>query len=116
MKALLSNSSEKKKQQSKHAFFPQTHQPRLNNSNVFDNKYLYEKQSMRELESADHDHPLKSDLNSVEKEEGDCSADLQEVTKDLESVALDWKTLRNITECGCSTPFDHFSRKVIKKY
>lgn len=66
---------------------------------------------MRELESADDDHPLKSDVKVVEDE---CnSVDLQEVTKDLESVALDWKTLRNISECGCSTPFDHFSRKVI---
>lgn len=70
---------------------------------------------MRELESADHDHPLKTDAK-IEREPielNNVSMGIQEVTKDLESVALDWKTLRNVNECGCSTPFDHFSRKVI---
>ncbi|XP_068211304.1 myotubularin-related protein 6 isoform X3 [Palaemon carinicauda] len=33
------------------------------------------------------------------------------VSPELASVALDWKTFRNIRECSCSTPFDHFSRK-----
>lgn len=72
---------------------------------------------MRELESADHDHPLKPDMK-VENDQTECdnSIGVQEITKDLESVALDWKTLRNINECGCSTPFDHFSRKVYFLY
>lgn len=69
---------------------------------------------MRELESADHDHPLKLDLklNKVQNDSHEQTQGLKEITKDLDSVALDWKTLRNIKECGCSTPFDHFSRKV----
>ncbi|KAK3854666.1 hypothetical protein Pcinc_038871 [Petrolisthes cinctipes] len=29
----------------------------------------------------------------------------------VSSVALDWRSFRNIRECSCSTPFDHFSRK-----
>ncbi|XP_071515135.1 phosphatidylinositol-3,5-bisphosphate 3-phosphatase MTMR6 isoform X2 [Panulirus ornatus] len=33
------------------------------------------------------------------------------VFPELSSVALDWKTFRNVRECSCSTPFDHFSRK-----
>ncbi|XP_066971474.1 myotubularin-related protein 6 isoform X3 [Macrobrachium rosenbergii] len=33
------------------------------------------------------------------------------VSPELASVALDWKTFRNVRECSCSTPFDHFSRK-----
>ncbi|XP_045583051.1 phosphatidylinositol-3,5-bisphosphate 3-phosphatase MTMR6 isoform X1 [Procambarus clarkii] len=33
------------------------------------------------------------------------------VSPNLSSVALDWKTFRNVRECSCSTPFDHFSRK-----
>ena len=37
---------------------------------------------------------------------------MDQLAAELASVALDWKTLRNIRECGCSTPFDHFSRKV----
>lgn len=82
---------------------------------MLDNKYLYDKaKSMRELEAADDDHPLKLD-NSEKLQNSDQlnnSPEVQEITKDLESVAVDWKTLRNITECSCSTPFDHFSRKV----
>jgi hypothetical protein len=37
---------------------------------------------------------------------------VDQLAAELGSVALDWKTLRNIRECVCSTPFDHFSRKV----
>jgi hypothetical protein len=37
---------------------------------------------------------------------------VEQLATELGSVALDWKTLRNIKECVCSTPFDHFSRKV----
>jgi hypothetical protein len=39
---------------------------------------------------------------------------VEQLAAELGSVALDWKTLRNIKECICSTPFDHFSRKVPK--
>ncbi|KAG8191986.1 hypothetical protein JTE90_002256 [Oedothorax gibbosus] len=34
-----------------------------------------------------------------------------QLLEEMDSVALDWKTLRNVRECICSTPFDHFSRK-----
>lgn len=34
------------------------------------------------------------------------------VTKELDSVAVDWKSLRTTTACSCTTPFDQFSRKV----
>jgi hypothetical protein len=37
---------------------------------------------------------------------------VEQLAAEMGSVALDWKTLRNIRECICSTPFDHFSRKV----
>lgn len=37
---------------------------------------------------------------------------VEQLAAELGSVALEWKTLRNIRECACSTPFDHFSRKV----
>lgn len=36
---------------------------------------------------------------------------VEQLTRELNSVAIDWKTIRNVTECSCSTPFDHFSRK-----
>lgn len=34
------------------------------------------------------------------------------MTQELESVAVDWKSLRTTTACSCTTPFDQFSRKV----
>lgn len=81
--------------------------------NQTDNRYLYEKASLNELEAADDDHPLK--LDTPEKETNGISYDdnvgVEAITKELESVALDWKTLRHITACSCSTPFDHFTRK-----
>lgn len=109
MKSFISSSTEKKK-----------NKVRKNNTvseiDVTDNKYLYEKaKTMRELEAADDDHPLKID-NKKEVVSEPSSPQIQELTRDLESVAIDWKTLRNITECSCSTPFDHFSRKVGKVY
>ncbi|XP_065158473.1 myotubularin-related protein 6 isoform X2 [Atheta coriaria] len=78
------------------------------NSNLVDNKLYYEKTTLRELQNADDDHPLKV-VTSGDFETSDVNVNT--ISKDLESVALDWKTLRNIKECGCSTPFDQFSRK-----
>lgn len=71
-----------------------------------DNRYYYEK--TRELEASDHDHPLKEPTES--KEEAP-SIDAENLTKDLESVALDWKSLRNTHECICSSYFDQMSKK-----
>ncbi|KAL3174184.1 hypothetical protein MRX96_041344 [Rhipicephalus microplus] len=36
---------------------------------------------------------------------------LQKLMEEFDSVAVDWKSFRNIKECPCSTPFDHFRRK-----
>ncbi|XP_070554043.1 phosphatidylinositol-3,5-bisphosphate 3-phosphatase MTMR6-like isoform X2 [Ptychodera flava] len=36
------------------------------------------------------------------------SAQLEEA---IESVALTWKTIRNVRQCSCASPFDHFSRR-----
>lgn len=73
-----------------------------------DNKYYYEKS--RELEASDHDHPLKPDI------EPDIAISLpskstQSLSKELDSVAIDWKSLRNTQECSCSSSFDQMSKK-----
>ncbi|KAJ1529847.1 hypothetical protein ONE63_006584 [Megalurothrips usitatus] len=85
---------------------------------VVDNKYLYDKESeiKEEVKSPNLEgkdlvkvtsHPLSSSyengLNNL------ITAD--QLAEEVKSVALDWKILRNIEECSCSTPFDHFSRK-----
>lgn len=31
---------------------------------------------------------------------------------ELKTVALEWKSSRNMEECGCSTTFDAFNKKV----
>lgn len=36
----------------------------------------------------------------------------ESLTVELDSVALDWKPLRSVLECQCSTNFDHFMKKV----
>nr|XP_006824875.1 PREDICTED: myotubularin-related protein 8-like [Saccoglossus kowalevskii] len=43
-------------------------------------------------------------------------SNLDIVTKDqlnqaFESVGLEWKTIRNVRQCSCASPFDHFSRR-----
>ncbi|XP_023237157.1 myotubularin-related protein 6-like isoform X3 [Centruroides sculpturatus] len=51
-------------------------------------------------------------LNSggLSEDKRDLSA-FRQLDEELKSVAVNWKTLRNIKECSCSTPFDHFGRK-----
>jgi len=36
----------------------------------------------------------------------------QALPEEINSVAVDWKPMRNVTTCSCSTPFDQFSKKV----
>ena len=35
---------------------------------------------------------------------------------ELKSVAVNWKSLRNIRTCSCATPFEHFTKKVGSLY
>lgn len=35
-----------------------------------------------------------------------------QLRREIDSVSIDWRSLRNIKECVCSTPFDHSSKKV----
>lgn len=68
---------------------------------------------MRELESADHEHPLKD--NKLQNQIGNEIQDIpkmDDLSKEFDSVAIDWKALRNTHECSCSLSFDHVSKKV----
>ena len=42
----------------------------------------------------------------------DASLTSAQLRHEIDSVAVDWRSLRAIKECVCSTPFDHFSKKV----
>lgn len=110
LKSIISTSSDNKKKKKNEAEADDT------NTYTLDNKYLYEKATMRELEAADDYHPLKVENNKFEAENQNVNTSSSEgvfkLNQQLETVALDWKSLRNIKECSCSTPFDHFSRKV----
>ncbi|XP_052744775.1 myotubularin-related protein 8 [Bicyclus anynana] len=86
-----------------------------------DNKLLYEcSGNLTELECANDDHPLK-DVGTAaptgkiplitEKADAAVPATLAQLESEINTVALDWKSLKNVTECSCSTPLDHFSRK-----
>uniref|UniRef100_A0A2A4IZ43 Reverse transcriptase domain-containing protein n=1 Tax=Heliothis virescens TaxID=7102 RepID=A0A2A4IZ43_HELVI len=85
-----------------------------------DNKLLYESGgTLSELECANHDHPLKEVTppkpNKIplitEKASDTIPASFAVLEKEVNTVALDWKSIKNVTECSCSTPLDHFSRK-----
>lgn len=98
-------------------------------------RYNYDKKKFSELSCANDDHPLKGDSFSfanlsvgetnhgnggdgASPSAGSCSNsdildnNVRDLAKELESVAVDWKSLRSVTVCPCSTPFDQFNRKV----
>lgn len=64
----------------------------------------------------DHQHPL---ADNVFEDDDSPSGTVTSVyipssgqlRREIDSIALDWRSLRNIKECVCSTPFDHFSKK-----
>ena len=72
------------------------------------------KNSMQVVE----DHPLSTSKSgdsvfsdSASPLEGTITSSFQ-LRREIDSVSLDWRSLRNIKECVCSTPFDHSSKKV----
>ncbi|XP_030749831.1 myotubularin-related protein 6 [Sitophilus oryzae] len=94
---LISRTMEKKKSKPK--------KEQLCNNVHLDNKLAYQKSS-KKLESSDHDHPLKESSSQAEN-----VPKMDELSKEFDSVAIDWKALRNINECSCSSAFDHLSKK-----
>lgn len=81
-----------------------------------DNKFNYDNKKLSELQSADHDHPLKSSDNycfsNLSVSDGNSSiTEVDELTSEINSVALDWKSLRSATSCSCSTPFSQEMKK-----
>jgi len=54
--------------------------------------------------------PSSKKLDKVKDKSGDFS--FEELTEELESVALEWKSVRAANECPCSTPLDFASFKV----
>ncbi|CAG9130462.1 unnamed protein product [Plutella xylostella] len=87
-----------------------------------DNKLHYETGgTVSEMECANHDHPLKEAVTTTakplriplitEKVDANIPVTFSQLEQEVNSVALDWKSLKNVTECGCSTPLEHFSRK-----
>ncbi|KAK7874473.1 hypothetical protein R5R35_001561 [Gryllus longicercus] len=82
---------------------------------VLDNKYLYEKGCGEDTDNLTAIKLSHAATNGVVippvKPRSVELISVDQLAAELNSVALDWKTLRNIRECICSTPFDHFSRK-----
>ena len=37
---------------------------------------------------------------------------LDSLVIELKSVAVDWKTFRNVKVCSCAMPFEHYTKKV----
>uniref|UniRef100_A0A131XZU7 phosphatidylinositol-3,5-bisphosphate 3-phosphatase n=1 Tax=Ixodes ricinus TaxID=34613 RepID=A0A131XZU7_IXORI len=72
----------------------------VRDSGFGDNDTAY--QDVRDLEMRLHNYKLGDGFDS---------SVVQKLMEEFESVALDWKSFRNIKECLCSTPFDRFRRK-----
>lgn len=66
----------------------------------FDNKYVKESLSETIKENVNHDEKMK------DKEKA------SQIENELKTVAIEWKSSRNMEECTCSTTFDAFNRKV----
>ncbi|XP_026840751.1 myotubularin-related protein 6 isoform X2 [Drosophila persimilis] len=79
---------------------------------INDNKYNYDKK-LSELSAADDDHPLKANNMSFANLSlnAEQTSPPQDLPDEISSVAIDWKPMRNVTACSCSTPFDQFSKK-----
>ena len=41
---------------------------------------------------------------------------LDQLHLELDSVAVDWRSFRNIFTCSCAFPFDHFTKKARNKF
>ncbi|XP_055602796.1 myotubularin-related protein 8 isoform X2 [Uranotaenia lowii] len=85
------------------------------NIEVNDNRYNYDKK-LSELSCADDDHPLKtsnfsfSNLTATECNEN--IVGINQVQDEMNSVAIDWRPLRNAVNCpGCSVSFDQLTKK-----
>lgn len=75
-----------------------------------DNKFNYDNKKLSELQSADHDHPLAElSLSTVSVTES--NSEVNQIANEINSVALDWKSLRSATVCACSTPFSQEMKK-----
>lgn len=80
--------------------------------NFTDNKFNYDNKKLSELQSADHDHPLKgAEFSFSNLSVTDCNNEVNQITSEINSVALDWKSLRSATVCACSTPFSQEMKK-----
>lgn len=44
--------------------------------------------------------------------DGQNTAEIKQLISDLNAVALEWKSSKNISECKCGTSFDAFNKKV----
>nr|XP_023012952.1 myotubularin-related protein 8 [Leptinotarsa decemlineata] len=115
VKSMISRTVSKKK--------PKPKRDQLCNNVYLDNKLLYEKATSREMRSADHDHPLIAAHNKPT-----CAVDtvahndehrvigemtnLELLASEVDSVAIDWKPMRNASECSCSLALDQFSKKM----
>lgn len=106
VKSLITRTVEKKKNKPR--------RDQLCNNVYLDNKLQYEKNASKELQSADHDHPLKVQNDLQKVGEAQDFIDVDGITKEMESVAIDWKSLRNTNECSCSLSLDQISNKVWK--
>ncbi|XP_077983643.1 phosphatidylinositol-3,5-bisphosphate 3-phosphatase MTMR6-like [Glandiceps talaboti] len=86
----------------------------LNKVKLYDGDIVNENS---ERDSAIESSGEDTSFNSDSAIKGPVSADTythltsEKLHEVMDSVALDWKTIRNVRQCSCASPFDHFSRR-----
>lgn len=76
-----------------------------------DNKFNYDNKKLSELQSVE-DHPLKAaEFSFSNLSVTDCNNEVNQITAEIGSVALDWKSLRSASICPCTTPFSQEMKK-----
>uniref|UniRef100_A0A6B2EES0 phosphatidylinositol-3,5-bisphosphate 3-phosphatase n=1 Tax=Phlebotomus kandelakii TaxID=1109342 RepID=A0A6B2EES0_9DIPT len=81
---------------------------------INDNRLNYDRRTGQLTDTTDH--PLQSsDFSfsnlSISETNNEVQPGVHQINAEMQSVAVDWKSMRNVTVCSCSTPFDQFSRK-----
>ena len=51
-------------------------------------------------------------MSSISEDDRKAKQEVKELIGDLNAVALDWSSSRDVEECRCSTSFDAFNKKV----
>ena len=114
--ALLNDLAEKSKKSIENGADPKTSPGDMSNSLLVEGSAAA--QSDTESGFEDSCSQVSKDPNSLQTSlimshsDSNENLSIDQLIAELSSVAVDWKSLRNIKHCSCATPFEHFTKRV----